>query len=197
MRMRLVAVLTGLLLLSCSSSPPTQYYSLSLNSPVSNQTPIRYVVELLPIQVPEALDRPQLVFNTAETRLDIRDDQRWLVPLSAELRTVLWQGLWSQIGAVDSYQSGQSDSDSLPHYRVSVQLMRLDALLAQQAVLQAQWSIKNLHNQQVLRCVESAQQPLKDGSVDTAVQAYRQLLADWLKQIALSIDMPTKAKQCR
>lgn len=193
---QILTVGLGLMLSACASTP-VQYYSLAPQYELdSKPVEIRYLFELLPLQLPEALDRPQLVFGR-QVKLDIREQQRWLVPLSAELKSVLIRGLWQLAGAVDSYSSGQSRDQHLPSYRLAVQLIRLDAELGQQAVLQAQWSVKDLKKQDLWRCVWAQQQPLSDALVDTAIAGYQQLTADWIRAIARSFEPAQRYQHCQ
>lgn len=197
LNLRLLAL--NFVLLSGCSSLPTQYYSLA---PDSGNAPerIRYRVEWLPLQIPEALDRPQLVLGMGRAQLEVREQQRWLVPLSAELRSALIRGVWQQIGAVDSYASGQGSqmtASTLPAFRLSAQLLQLDAELGKQARLQAQWSLKELASDRLWYCAVDLQRTLPDAELNSGVQAYRQLVAGWTEAIADSIEARGQTPACR
>ena len=83
----------ALLLAACSSSPPPAYYALDLQKPPM-QEPKSFpatepVIIVLPADVPEMVDRSQIVTRDGENRVLVSDSHRWAAPLRHEISRVV------------------------------------------------------------------------------------------------------------
>jgi uncharacterized lipoprotein YmbA len=116
---------SGLLIGACSSSPTPKYYTLTTMVKPSQSNAIR-VIEVMPVGLPDRLDRAQLVLQTANGQSQVLDLQRWTSTLSSELKDGLVAGLLQRLGAVDRYASGAPTS--LPVYRIATNFSNFDAL---------------------------------------------------------------------
>ncbi len=120
-----VSISSAVLVSACSSSPTPNYYTLTtMIKPV--QTNAVRVIEVLPVGLPDRLDRTQLVLQTTNGRSQMLDQQRWTSTLSSELQDALAAGLLQRLGAVDRYASGSATS--LPVYRIAANFSNFDAL---------------------------------------------------------------------
>jgi uncharacterized lipoprotein YmbA len=116
---------SGLLIGACSSSPTPKYYTLTTMVKPVQSNAIR-VIEVMPVGLPDRLDRTQLVLQTANGQSQVLDLQRWTSTLSSELKDGLAAGLLQRLGAVDRYASGAPTS--LPVYRIATNFSNFDAL---------------------------------------------------------------------
>lgn len=121
------AVIGGMVFISaCSSSPTPNYYTLTTMMVKPVQTNAVRVIEVLPVDLPDRLDRTQLVLQTANGQSQVLDLQRWTSTLSSELKDGLSAGLLQRLGAVDRYASGSPTS--LPVYRIAANFTNFDAI---------------------------------------------------------------------
>ncbi|MDF2418446.1 hypothetical protein GWP85_13165 [Acinetobacter beijerinckii] len=125
-----VIVNTGLVLLTimlsaCSSSTTPNYYTL-----VPKVTPIVSsnvrVIEVLPVGLPDRLNRAPLVIQNNNGQSKVLDNERWTSTLSAELRDGLSAGLQQKLGAVDRYSSGMTGGKV--SYRIATDFSRFDII---------------------------------------------------------------------
>jgi uncharacterized protein len=96
----LLAAGLSLLLIGCGSSPPTQFYTLDAVPP--RQTPIVRAadakVQVAAVHIPGALDRQEMVRESAPGKLDVSDQNRWGAPFGEMTRRVLTQDLVQRLG---------------------------------------------------------------------------------------------------
>jgi uncharacterized lipoprotein YmbA len=88
-----IAIATG-----CSHSPPTEFFTLHSIPPDTSVhgaagTPVRVGA----VHIPAMLDRPQLVAERSDDRLDIREERRWGAPLDEMARRVLSENLAARL----------------------------------------------------------------------------------------------------
>lgn len=121
----LSTLIAGAGLSACSSTPVPSYYTIS---PTVAALPANQVklIELLPVAVPDRLDRSQIVIQDASGKSTMLDNQRWSSALSAELHDGLASGLQQALGAVDRYNSGMAGNQVA--YRIATDFSRFDVL---------------------------------------------------------------------
>jgi uncharacterized lipoprotein YmbA len=123
------------------SSPASRFYTLSTLSPHEGQggggdaATVR--IRVAPVNLPEGLDRPQLVRRTGENTVVVEEFDRWAEPLDALLRNTLVQN----IGAL--VPEAQVLGDAMPGLTadrtVVVAVNRLD--LSGQVTMDAVWFV--------------------------------------------------------
>lgn len=121
----LATVIAGAGLGACSSTPVPSYYTIT---PTVTALPANQVklIELLPVAVPDRLDRAQIVIQDSNGKSTMLDNQRWSSALSAELHDGLASGLQQALGAVDRYNSGMAGNQVA--YRIATDFSRFDVL---------------------------------------------------------------------
>lgn len=124
LKLRLIGILSAVVFLSaCSSSPVPNYYSLTTQvSPLANSKVT--VIEVLPVGLPDRINRAPIVIQDASGKSQILDNERWTSTLAAELRDNLSAGLQQKLGAVDRYNSGMVGGKI--SYRVATDFSHFD-----------------------------------------------------------------------
>ena len=125
---RSIAVLSigaVLLLTACSFSSTPTYYTLASTAKALPGSTIRSI-EVLPVGLPDRLDRTQLILQDDSGKSKILDLQRWTSALSSELRDGLSSNLQQRLGAVDRYHSGMVTTQ--PTYRIAADFAHFDIL---------------------------------------------------------------------
>ncbi|KAA0593004.1 putative lipoprotein YmbA [Azospirillum lipoferum] len=167
----------------CGTSPPPRYHALSRPDdalPASGQA--RMLVEILPVAVPEALTRSNLVLTDETGQVTVMEAERWLSPIGDELRQILADGLWRTARASDTYQAPVSGSAvTLPLFRLAVRLDRFEAVPGRAAMIDASWTLRRLPDGPVQGCRWAGRQPV-DGrdaaAAAAALSAVSRRLAD-------------------
>jgi len=187
-----LAIAAAALMNGCASPEP-HYYTLA-SSPAdaakavvgrASRTGGPLWIEVTPVRVPERLNRTQLVVRDGTSGgVKLFDTSRWTSPLPDELRDALSQQLQSSLDAVDLYQHGLSATQ--PAFRVTAEVVSIDADIGKQAAATITWSVRRLPDGKVLsgRTETEVQAP---GQVDGVVNAYREILAAAAADIAAGV----------
>lgn len=109
---------------ACSgASKSPNYYTLSSQSTALNTQALR-VIEVMPVGLPDRINRSPMALQNAQGQLQILDNERWSSNLDAELRDALSAGLQQKLGAVDRYISGMKTEQG--SYRIATDFSRFD-----------------------------------------------------------------------
>ncbi|MGY8526163.1 PqiC family protein [Paracidovorax citrulli] len=181
---------------ACGSSQEPRYYTLAAAVP-SAQTQTQAAaqpqaqpqtspvwIEVTPVRVPERLNRQQLVIDEGNGRQRRLESSRWSAPLPDELRDALSQRLQGALGAVDIYQRGLADAQ--PVYRVSTEVVRMDAGPDDRLFALVNWTVRRLPDGPAQSGRMQAELPAP-GGVDGVVAAYRAALDATTAQIAEAV----------
>jgi len=187
MKRPLILLALAAALLNGCASPEPRYYTLAsgaASTTVPGAQPIW--IEVSPVRVPERLNRAQLVVADGGTAggLKMLDRSRWSSPLPDELRDALSQQLQANLGAVDTYQQGLSELE--PVYRITTEVVQLNADLGQRANASIAWTVRRLPDGKVLGGRTVAELPAP-GQIDGVVGAYRQIVANTASDIAAGV----------
>lgn len=180
---RLAALGAALALGACASAP-THYYTLvPLASAAPEQGGSGPAFELLPVSIPAQDDQPQLVVRQGGQGVALLQGERWIAPLSDEIRSALSADLAGALGHPDV--SGLAHAGG-PVVRIKVDVRRFDSQPGGYALLEAGWSLRLLEGDgasRSLACASSFNQPVGAG-YDALVQGHQQALARLADQIA-------------
>lgn len=114
---------TTLVIAACSGSPTPNYYTLANKVTPLPNSKVK-VIEVLPVGLPDRINRAPLVIQESNGRSNILDNERWTSTLGSELRDNLSAGLQQKLGAVDRYNSGMIGGKV--SYRVATDFSHFD-----------------------------------------------------------------------
>jgi uncharacterized lipoprotein YmbA len=142
-------VATGVLA-GCSTSKPSQYYTLMPPSishtdaaAAKGKSP-GYAISVQHVALPEQVDRPQIVITDPDsTQVTPLNSSLWASPLSDEVRNALADALSRQLGVLEI--SPGVAPESLPIWRITLNIQRFESLYGQRAVLDATWRLTPLN----------------------------------------------------
>ncbi len=135
-----LAVLLAGSLSGCGSSPPSSFYTLS----PSSLTPIGSVgdndITIGPVEIPDYLNRPQIVTRGDGSELKLAEFDRWAEPLDDSIQRMLMTniGILLHSDQVVGFPSKQRFG---LQYHVVVRIQRFDSDNRGNAVLEAKWGI--------------------------------------------------------
>jgi uncharacterized lipoprotein YmbA len=181
------------LLFGCStSSPPPKYYTLSsfVSPKPAEAPPLRsdtLVIGIGPVEIPDYLDKPQIVTRTATNELLLSEFNLWGGSLKMDVTRVLIENissfLVSEPVTIVPWRAHVSGS-----YRIPIYLFRLDAIPDGTVSLKAKWGIVAKDGKTVETIREtSITKPVKGKEYNDTVNAMSDVLADLSKEIASAI----------
>lgn len=150
--MKLTRLVLGVMvvgLLAGCASPASEYFTLVPRAAPARLAqapahPASFAIRVLPVSVPEQVDRPQIVLSTpGSDRVTLLNSSLWASPLSEEIRHALSDDLSARLGVLDI--PAGTVPGSLPIWRIGVTVHRFDSVYDHFALLDATWTMdKNL-----------------------------------------------------
>jgi hypothetical protein len=138
--MRWLLLGLSLLLAACGSSPKTQFYTLD---PVPPQAATRAAtsvpVQVAAVHIPPALDRQEMVRETAPHQLDVSDQNRWGGSLDNLIQRVLTQDLAQRLPP-SSIVLPQEPAPQR-HDAIVVDILQFEEDATGQVVFDGSWSL--------------------------------------------------------
>jgi uncharacterized lipoprotein YmbA len=140
--------------LAACSSTPTQY--LTLVPPAARTAPgsgDALGPALLTVTIPSQVDEPQLAVRRSDGSMALLETERWIAPLSDEIRTAL------SLDLAREWAPGSADG-----VRVTVDVQRFDSVPGQYALIDAVWTVATTGSEsQRISCRSSIRIPVSAG----------------------------------
>ncbi|RUR93157.1 PqiC family protein [Pectobacterium polaris] len=202
-RVALFLSLTVMALLSACSSPPVRYHTLltpaaTLSFMTNTTHAAPFFIDVLPVGVPAQLDTSQLVIRQGNSSAVVLDNERWLSPLSEEIRTALSADLTQRLNTQDV--SGLVRSADTPVVRIQLQVRRFDSWPGQSVTFDADWSLSAVGKEdERARLICRSQFTEPSANSDTAMlHAQQQVISQLAEQIAATATrwMPNRQGTC-
>lgn len=130
---RFAAAVCTLLLAACATSPAPRLHQLDL--PAARPLAAAGLALLIgPVQVPEAVDRPQFVLTGPDGQLALRDDWRWAQTYKGEFARAFAAQLAERLGSARVLPYGTVALDAP---RLGVTLLRVDTQVGGEVLIEA------------------------------------------------------------
>ena len=149
----LMVAFTTLLLSGCGgSSQRVEFYTLNpltdmqakANSPATDQ---KLSIGVGPVEIPEMLNRPQIVTRSGPNKLNVDEFHRWASRLDESFARVLAENI-SLLLATDQVAVYPWQTDFKPRYRVALKIRYFEGQLGKDVILEAIWSVSSQQSQQ-------------------------------------------------
>ncbi len=166
-------------------SDPSRFYTLSpvVQTPVSEKMTASVGIDR--VQISRYLDRPQIITQSAETtEIKVSETNRWIEPLSNLVQRILAEDLANALPNAQVKMKTQGREDF--SYVLSVDIVKMDTLLGNQASLEAWFLIQNHAGQVIYRQKVSESMPVSS-SFDDLAKAQSELLGRLADRIARQI----------
>jgi uncharacterized lipoprotein YmbA len=167
LRRAAVAVLgLGLVgLMGCTKSEPSRFYVLDPGAGLEaaetgTSTRQGVAVGVGPVEIPQYLDRPQIVTRVSANSLDLGEFDQWAGRLSEDVSRVLAEQL-SDLLATDNVSVFPWSGSARVDYQVTVKVLAFEADGAGTSSLDARWEITEASSRQTL---VTARSRLRQGS---------------------------------
>ncbi len=179
------------LLTGCASSPPTRFYVLSnLSQPArpALNTARDVAVGVGPVELPDYLDRQQIVTRSGQNELNLAEFDKWGETLKDNANQVLAENLAVLLPSKKVLTHPWKRSTALD-YQVVVKITRFDHTEGGETVLQARWNILNGDGSKELLARETRYVERPDGTGYAAtVAAMNRALAQFSRDVANTIN---------
>lgn len=138
--MGVLAVIMG-----CASTPPSRFYILNAletqESQQKSSDALQHVaIGIGSIELPDYLDKSQMVTRTSSSELKYDEFNRWAGSLRDNISSVLAENL-SRLLSTDRVFVHSWISDDSVNYWVNVEIIRLDAVPDGAVTMKARWTI--------------------------------------------------------
>ena len=189
----LLVLLIVVLLAGCGGkSTSVEFYTLNSPSDMTQNakpadTAQTIAIGIGPVEIPEILNRPQIVTRTGPNKLEMDEFHRWAGPLEADIAKVLAQNI-SLLLATDQVAIYPWEVGFMPHYRIAVDIRYFEGQLGENVVLEAVWRVLSQEDQKIQIVKTSViKEKLSAPDYDTLVAAKSQAIAQLSREIAQEI----------
>src|SRR5262245_39853519 len=118
---RILSILTAasiaVVITGCGGSAPSRFYTLESTAITDGSPAAAYAVEVGPVSIPAAVDRPQFVIQVSPNRIAIDEFDRWAGPLDENIARVVAGNLSILLGTPLVARAPLGNFD--PAYRVT------------------------------------------------------------------------------
>jgi hypothetical protein len=191
----LVVTFTTLLLSGCGgSSQRVEFYTLNpltdmraqANTPATDQ---KLSIGVGPVEIPEMLDRPQIVTRTGPNKLSIDEFHRWAGRLDEGFAGVLAENI-SVLLATDQVAVYPWPADFKPRYRVAVKIRYFEGQWGKDVLLETVWSVSSQQSQQTLNVRKSVirESLAPEPDYEVLVAAHSRAIAQLSREIVKEIE---------
>lgn len=175
---------------ACANSPTVQYFTLDDGQPAAMQSRGDPSIAIVQVNLPELVDRPQLVVRTPGHLLRINDQYAWAEPLRQQIPRLLAKNMGEEL---DSYNVVAMPIDAQDYdmdFYVTLDIQRLEAISGQEVNLDVIWRVTSRKGEVLMgRCMVSEPlAPTEPGSeYRSAVAAQSRAFKGLARQIAGAI----------
>jgi len=180
------------LLAACSSTPATQFYKLNSLPSGQQENPaalpgMDIAIGVGPVELPEFLDRPQIVTRKSQNQLEISEFHRWAASLPRDFSRVVAKNI-STLLPTDRVAVYPWEDTFSPTYQVKLDVEQFDGQLGGQVFLRVIWSVLGQEgaNELVVRKT-LIEEPVLTNDYDGLVAAQSNALATLSREIVEEI----------
>ena len=179
-------------LAGCAASPPVRFYTLAPIGYPEGATPAPVAanpvtVGIAPVEIPDYLDRPQIVTREGRNELKLAEFDRWAGSLSDNISAVLADNVATLLGS-DRVAVSPAMGGGKTDVTVALRILRWDCVPGQRVLLKAQWTIlAGKERKEVAARTASFTKSLGDQRYETMVAAFDHILDQVSREIAREI----------
>lgn len=179
-----------LLLATACGSAPTQFYTLTPlagSAAASASAAPGPSVGVGPVELPKALNRPQIMTRKGQNEFDLGELDQWAEPLDENVTQVLAENIATLL-PTQRMTVYPWDRSKAIDYQVVVKVLRFDRNQGGDAVLKARWALKSPSNDKELLARETRYTRRPAGEdYQATVESMNRLLADFSRDVAAAL----------
>lgn len=190
---RLCSVALITLLVGCSSSPPTRYFTLSDGDTEALPQGVTPSIVITQTTLPELIDRPQLIIRQTDNRVSVDELQRWAEPLRRDIPRVVANELGRQLGSSRVLSLPTDGQNFDADYRLLLDVQRLEAINGQGAQVDIMWRLISRQGK-LITGRSNLREAIASSDTESLVSAQRRLLKAVAAEIAKNLKLMTADK---
>lgn len=181
-----------LMLSGCASTEASRFYTLSTLSDenVPPQEPAaagRVSIGIVPIVIPDYLDRPQIVTRSGLNELKLAEYDRWAGSLSENITMAVRENLSLLLRTDHVFEYPWNPSLTVD-YKIAINVTRLESVPGDHVTLRALWTVLGgKENRALITRVTDIKEKLNAPGYDAIVAAISRAFAGLSRQIAAEI----------
>ena len=179
-------------LAGCASTQPSRFYTLNSLAPPETKQPARDAansvsVSIAPVEIPDYLERPQIVTRDGRNELRLAEFDRWAGSLSDNISAVMAENLSMLLGSDLVFVNPGMRAEKAK-YLVAMRVLRLDCVPGDHVLLKAQWTVvAGPEKKDLATHVSTFSERLNDSQYDTMAAAVSQTIEKVSREIAREI----------
>jgi len=185
---RLACIAALVTLGACASAPPARHITLDDGRPPVAKSSITPGIAVIRVNVPDLIDRPQLVFRSDGNHVALSDQYRWAEPLRREIPRLIANDLGELLDSSRVAAVSAEDTGFTVDFKLVLDFQQLDAIVGKGVDVDVLWRIEPLGGKAFVGR-SSFRQPLAESAADTSalVATQRQALRHVAAEIAMGI----------
>lgn len=150
---RCVLVLPLILLAACASAPAPVLYTLMPEGTMTDPAPqpVRVLVQIAPVRVPEALDRTDVLLTHGSVQVQRLPHALWRSPYAEEVQDAVLAGILSNGKIARLPHLASQQQSPLPAFELRLAVDRMDMAPQRLARLDVTWAVRPLHTARPLQ----------------------------------------------
>jgi len=184
----------GFALAACAS-PSVRLYTLMAQNPVAARPPMQAARSIVieRIDLPEMIDRPQLIVRSGPNRVTALEQERWAEPLREAFLRVVREDLASRLP--DSVVQLRSEGPSAkPDVSVTLEIVRFELVPGQHVSIETRGSLTSAHAPaKLIHIVEQVPVRASVGDYDALAGASANALGSLSADLAQAIESAAPA----
>ena len=199
MRMRFIrksstmVLFIAVLLVGCrSGAPPVEFYTLSsISAAGENANPAgaapNIAIGVGPVEIPQVLDRPQIVTRSGPNKIALDEFHRWAGPLQANFARVLAENI-AILLPTEQVAVYPWEVTFKPDYRIALNIGYFEGQWGDNVLLDVVWKVTDRADQNTLALKKSTiTEPLPVADYEMLVAAKSQAIARLSREIVQEI----------
>lgn len=170
---------------ACGTSPRARFYTLDAVAVADGAPAATYSVAVGPVTVPAAVDRYELVVQTAPNRVAFDEFNRWASPLDDGIASAVAQDLGVLLGTPHVVAGVYPPID--PTYRVRIDVQRFESAPGKEVLIDAAWIVVAAKSKSTRSGRTVAREPVAGHELDGVAAAHSRALATVSADIARAI----------
>lgn len=187
---RLSLLVVSAALLAACASKPARFYTLtpmaSAEKGGAGAQPGQVVVSVEPVEIPDYLDRPQIVTRAGQNELKVAEFDRWGGALQDNMSNVLAENLAQLLPSDHVYVNAGTPFEKAD-YSVALRVVRLDATPGERVLMKAQWKVYSAAAKKGVSQVSQVTEPVAGKGYDAVVAAMNRAINKVSSEIARQI----------
>jgi len=186
----IAAALLALLVFSgCGTTEPSRFFLIhSVSEGSSDPSTADLVIGIGPLDLPDYLDRPQIVVRASRNEIELAEFDRWAEPLKGQIVNVLAENLGFLLGT-DRVQVHPFSPAADIACSVAIDVVTFDGKPEGDVSLAARWTLLDKEGVPLVARKSSFTRPAgeEEDDFEAMVAAQSELLADLSREIASAI----------